>query len=418
MIKNSLVSAIIMSGFFSQPVIAQEQMDPEALFNEAMQYREDGEIFRAIELFETILKNQPELGRARLELAVSYHKTRKYAEAREQLTKVLNAPDTPEAVKLTVTAYLAQLTGDMKAAEKRTSSSVYLSVGLFSDSNINLGPDNNRDFPAFSVSAKESGTGSQLMISYAHRSRASKPLDLAGGLADFEWHTQATAYSKAHGSGDSDFNLGVISLSTGPAILKDKSWRAAFNIKLDKIYYGNDPYSDQLGINPVFTWILSEDMELSFGNTTTVIEHDDAAVDGLDGTSTIWDINASKFYPNQLIGVQAGIKYYDNGAEQSNLHYVGPEIYLGGQMPAWTDARAFLTLSGRKYDYQGPETGGNTRDETEISAVLGVSHDFRSGFLKSWTLNAQYTYSDSDSNIDAFDYDRNVFEVNLRRYFF
>jgi len=388
-----------------------------------MKYREDGELFKAIEIFETILSNQPGLNRARLELAVSYHLTRRFEDAKEQLTKVLNDPDTPEKVKLSITAYLAQLSGDIKTAAQRTTSSIYVSAGAFSDSNINLGPGNDvieiKDLPA--SAAEDSGSGGQFMFTYSHRSRASQALHMTGRIVDFEWLSQATAYSKAYTSGDSDYNLSVLTLNTGPALIAEEHWRAAFNFKLDKLYFGNDPYAEYVGINPLYTYSIMKDLEITFENSTTVREYDQAEDQGLRGTMTSWGIDLAKFYSNQGIGIQAGVKYHDNGAKEGRQHYTGAELYLGGQMPAWTDATTYLTLSGRDYRYKAADTAAGfteKRDETEVLAVLGVSHNFRTGMLKSWTLNAQYTYGENDSNLDEFTYDRNVFELNMRRYFF
>lgn len=420
MTRNPLALACMLACFSLPAANAAENIDPEALFNQAMQSREDGEVLTSIELLEYILQHQPELNRARLELAVSYHMTRRFEDARTQLNTVLQDPATPETVKLTITAYLAQLSSDIKAAANRSTSSIYISAGAFSDSNINLGPDNIRRFTSLDPSAeKQSSGGAQLMLSYAHRSRASQPLTIAKQLVDFEWLSQLTAYNKAYGSGDSDFNLGVISFNTGPALLSDQNWRAALNIKMDKIFFGNDPYADYLALNPLFTYNLTDDMELTLENTTTVREHDQDQ--GLDGTSRSWNINLARFYTKQLIGVQVGVKFHNNGADDPRLHYSGAEIYLGGQMPAWEDARSYLTLSSRDYRYKAPdgtESSSIKRDETELLAVVGVSHNFRSGALKSWTLNAQYTYTDNDSNLDAFSYDRDFFELNMRRYFF
>ena len=410
-----------------QPSFAEETLDPEALFEEAMQYREDGELFRSIEIFETILSNQPDLNRARLELAVSYHLTRRYEQAKEELTKVLNSPDTPETVKLSITAYLAQLSGDIKAIAERSKSSIYLSAGLFSDSNINLGPDSSaisNDLLTAPSQQEDSSHGIQLLISFANRSRASQPLQMGGGVVDFEWLTQATAYNKnyAEDASDSDFNLSVISLSTGPALVKNKSWRTALNFKLDKIFFGNDPYARFSGINPLFTYSLTPDLEVTIENETTIKEYDDKALDDtLKGTATSWALDVAKFYGKQNIGVQAGVKYHDNGAKAQFRHYTGAEVYLGGQMPAWKDARAYLTISSRNYEYGAADTAANfteTRDETETLTVLGVNHNFKAGSLKSWTLNAQATYTDNDSNLDEFKYDRTLVEVNMRRYFF
>jgi len=419
MIKKTLLTACLFTSLLTPIAYAEEAIDPETLFNEAMSYRQGGELFKAIEIFETILSNQPGLNRARLELAVSYHLTRRYNDAKAQLTQVLNDPDTPDEVKIAITAYIAQLSGDIKTAAQRSTSSMYLSAGLFSDSNLNLGPG--RDVTGVTPESLEnSGSGGQFMFSYSHRSRASQALHIGKSIVDFEWLTQATAYSKAYGSGDSDFNLSVLSLNTGPALIAENNWRAALNIKLDKLIFGNDNYAEYVGINPLYTYSIMQDLEITFENITTAREYDQLADQGLTGTQTMWGMDIAKFYAEQAIGLQAGVKYHDNGAKDGRLHYTGAEFYIGAQVPAWTDAQAYLTVSSRDYKYKAADTANNNdiRDETELLAVLGVSHDFRSGPLKSWTLNAQYTFTDNNSNLDIFTYNRNVFEVNMRRYFF
>ena len=420
MIKKTLTTACVLTSLLTPIAYAEEAIDPETLFKEAMSYRQEGELFKAIEIFETILSNQPGLNRARLELAVSYHLSRRYNDAKDQLTQVLNDPETPDKVKLAITAYIAQLSGDIKTAAQRSTSSVYLSAGLFSDSNLNLGPG--RDVTGVTPESLEnSGSGGQFMLSYSHRSRASQALHIAKSIVDFEWLTQATAYSKAYGSGDSDFNLSVFSLNTGPALIAEKNWRAALNFKLDKLLFGNDDYAEYVGINPLYTYSIMQDLEITFENITTARKYDQPEDQGLTGTQTMWGMDIAKFYARQAIGLQAGVKYHDNGAKDGSLHYTGAEFYIGAQVPAWTDAQAYLTISSRDYKYKAPDTANgftDIRDETELLAVLGVSHDFRQGPLKSWTLNAQYTFTDNDSNLRPFTYERNVFEVNMRRYFF
>jgi len=419
MISKILTPIFLCSTLFIQTTFAEEALDPETLFQEAIKYRQNGELFNSIEIFETILSNQPGLNRARLELAISYHLTRRYQDAKDQLTTVLNDPETPDEVKLSITAYLAQLTGDMKSAEERSSSSMYISLGAFTDSNINLGPA--KDIGITPENSENNGNGGQFMFTYSHRSRSSSALHINQSIADFEWQTQATAYNKAYTSGNSDFNVGVLSLSTGPALIAENSWRAAFNFKLDKIYFGNNAYANYVGINPLYTYSIKKDLEITFENITLAREYDETADQGLKGTLTVWGMDIAKYYADQAVGIQAGLKYHDNGADSGALRSTGGEIYLGGQMPAWKDARAYLTVSARDYRYKAADTANGfteKRDETEVLSVLGVSHDFRSGALKSWTLNGQYTYTKNDSNINEFTYDRNVVEINMRRYFF
>ncbi|VAW59259.1 hypothetical protein MNBD_GAMMA11-2625 [hydrothermal vent metagenome] len=424
MFRKTLTLACLCTALTVQTAHAEEAIDPEVLFSQAMEHRKSGELFTAIEMFETILNNQPGLNRARLELAVSYHLTRRYEDAKKQLTLVLDDPETPDEVKLTITAYLAQLTGDIKTTAERNTSSYYLSLGAFNDSNINLGPGKdirNIDPNIADKSLANSGSGGQFMLSWSQRSRARQAMHIGKSIVDFEWLTQATAYSKAYTSGNSDFNLSVLTLNTGPALIAEENWRAAFNIKLDRLYFGNEGYAKYFGINPLYTYSIMPDLEITFENTTTARDYDQPQDQGLRGTMTSWGIDLAKAFIGQSIGLQLGTRYHDNGAEDGALHFTGAEVYLGGQMPAWDSARSYLSISSRDYRYKAADINagfGDRRDETEIVAVLGISHDFRSGPLKSWTMNAQYSYTDNDSNIPQFVYDRNIFELNLRRYFF
>ena len=416
MIKGMAFTGLLLAWSLNAGAAEDQTVDPQQLFEQAMQLRDRGEVYNAIELLEAIISRQPGLGRARLELAVAYHNARRFEDARQQLIKVLNDPETPETVRLSITAYLAQLGSDEKLTQKRTSSSVYLSAGLFTDSNVNLGPSPET---ANVTSTETDGSGMAVTASVSHLSRAPEPLQINDRAVDMEWHSQATVYSKMYSGDENDFNVQVVSLRTGPALVDNDNWRGALNFNIDKVYFDGNPYSFNVGLNPSFALMFANDMELSFDMQTTVREYSSRAEQGLDGTANMLGIGLAKIYSKQSIGVQAGMRYHDNGAEAGHLEAQGAEIYISGQMPAWKDARTYLQLSSRDYDYRDadPVTGDPARDETETQAILGVSHDFASGPLKSWTLNSQLSYTENDSNLVIFDYDRTVFEVNMRSYF-
>lgn len=415
--RHSIAAIVLLTTLLPGLSHAEDATDPQVLFEEAMALRDSGKIFKSIDVFETILSKQPGLGRARLELAVAYHQARRYEDAKEQLEKVLNDPETPETVKLTVTAYLAQLTSDEKAAKKRTSSSVYVLTGLFTDSNVNLGPSTET---ATSSLKEESATGLVVMASYSQSSRASKPFEVNNKLVEMDWLTQATAYTKTYGGDKNDYNLQVLSLSTGPEFFTERSWRASANIKMDKIYFGDSPYAFNVGLNPAYTYSYSDTLDLRAEYLVTAREFMQDADDGLDGIASMLGFSIAKYFSDLTIGTEFGIRYHNNGARADQLHAKGGEVYLSGQYAAWKRGRIYAEAHARKYEYQGIDTAGGfteARDETETRLVLGVSHDLSGGSLKNWTLNGQYSHTRNDSNLSAFEYDRNIFEINMRRYF-
>lgn len=413
--KRMLVTSLILAMGWQLPVLAEEAVDPQALFEEAMQLRDSGQLFESISVFESILDRQPGLNRVRLEMAVAFYQLRRFADAREQLAQVLNDPETPETVKLTITAYLAQMGVDEKAGGDRTSSTVFVSAGVFSDSNVNLGPS--PETPNVNLT-ETSGSGVTAMASYSHVSRASAPYGINNKRADMSWNTQATVYSKVHTAEENDYNLHVLSLTTGPMLVAEKSWRAGLNFKVDRIFFDDNPYSFNLGLNPSFALIFG-DYEVLLENLTSVREYDAAVNQGLDGVAKMYGVGVTRFFDRQAMAVEAGVRYHSNGAKASHLYANGAEMYLGGQMPAWKDARAYVQLSSRDYDYATADTANSSvaRDETETRIILGMSHDFTDGMFKSWTLNAQAARTSNDSNLDVFEYDRDVVEVNMRRYF-
>lgn len=418
--KHMVSAALICALQFTAYAHAEEALDPERLFKEAMELRNSGQIIGSIKIFESIIRQQPGLHRARLELAVAYHQARQFQDARDQLTRVLNNPETPDTVKLAITGYLAQLGSDEKSAARRTSSSVFISIGAFNDSNVNLGPTSERP----GATLEKSGGGLIGMLSYSHVSRASQPIKAGESLINFEWNTQITAYDKSYTtSSESDFNLQVISLSTGPALISADNWELQLNIKADKVFFGSNPYSFNLGLNPVFILNLDDDLQVSIENLVTVREFSNINDKALDGVSKMYGLGVSKFFSQQTLGLDGGLRYHSNGADRGDLNATGVEIYLGAQAPIWAGARMYVELSSRQYKYASSEqavgSGPSTiiRDETEQRLVLGVSHDFKSSALKNWTLNGQLTHAENDSNDANFEYRRDIVEINLRRYF-
>ena len=395
MIKHTATAALFFALQLSPYVYAEEALDPELLFKEAMELRNSGQILDSIKVFENILNQQPGLNRARLELAIAYHQSRQFIKAKDQLNE--------------------------KTATKRTSSSVYVSTGIFNDSNTNLGPSSELN----GASPEKTGGGFIAMVSYSHVSRASRPVTSGDNPIDFEWHTQFSAYTKSYTSeSDSDFNLQVASLSTGPALVLADDWSLQFNFKADKVFFGGDSYSFNLGLNPVLSLSLDDDLQIRIENQTTVREFDNTSDQGLDGISKMYGVGVSKLFNKQTFGIDGGLRYHSNGADRGDLNANGVEVYMGIQAATKNaDSRTYLELSSREYDYTASELSVGTgpsaivRRETELVFTMGFSHDFKAKTLKDWTINAQITHTENDSNDTNFEYDQDIFEMNLRRYF-
>ncbi|MAY42127.1 MAG: hypothetical protein CMI05_07465, partial [Oceanospirillaceae bacterium] len=141
--RGSILSGVVLSVMASSVIAAdttEEQFDPEAFFKQGMKEREEGAPYKSIESFQTILSNKPALHRARLELAVAYMQTLQYQEAEQQAQAVLDDPQTPPSVRVSILAFLAQLKKDAEQLIPQHDHKFNLSAGILFDSNVNVGP--------------------------------------------------------------------------------------------------------------------------------------------------------------------------------------------------------------------------------------------------------------------------------------
>ena len=49
--------------------------------------------------------------------------------------------------------------------------------------------------------------------------------------------------------------------------------------------------------------------------------------------------------------------------------------------------------------------------------IAGVLHQLNGDILNGWVVRGEYVWTDNDSNIDVFDYDRSQVSVGLSRAF-
>ena len=115
--------------------------DPnQILFEKGMKALRSDQLFSAIEAFQQILSNAPDLHRARLELAVAYYRALDYDKARKAAEKVLKDPHVPPNVRVSILAFLAQVNEDQKKLDVPSRFTPFVSVGTMYDSNVNIGP--------------------------------------------------------------------------------------------------------------------------------------------------------------------------------------------------------------------------------------------------------------------------------------
>ncbi len=415
---HTLIAAGLLGLCLGSPlaVTAAGEEVTQKLFDEALEKRDTGDIFAAIDMLEALLSANPDLGRVRLELAVAYHQTGQYQAAMRELKTVLDAPDTPENVRLSILAYLGQVAKDEKKPEGQHYLSYYVKAGLLHNSNLNasqaIGTGLNPSSPTELASV-----GSDLVLNAAHRYARKHPLDLAGNTTAFEWRSQATFSSNVYNK-DNDFNLHVATVSTGPSFITPGRWRASAVLQADYIVLGDSTLATFVSFSPGIRFDLGDYRSLVLESSYTAHRYSDAANAGYDGSETLFGIGYAMYLPTAGTGFEIGLRDSNNDADDNAFSYDFDEFYAGGFTSLNTQSSLYMRAHAREYEYVAIDPNvGVIRDESETYVALGYNHDYQQGVLKGWTLNIEYSSVNSDSNADSLDYRRNLFSLNWSRYF-
>jgi len=408
-----LLAAMLMAAV---RVHAAESDLAQKLFDEAMEKRELGDVFAAIEIFEALLSARPGLNRARLELAVAYHQASRYQAAMRELQAVLDDPETPENVRLSILAYLGQVAKDEKKPEGEHHLSYYMKAGLLHNSNLNasqaIGTGLNPAAPVDIAS-----TGSDLVLNAAHRYSKKRLLNLAGNTTAFEWQSQATFSSNVY-SNNSNFNLHVATLSTGPVFITPGRWRVSALLQADQIVLGGSSLATFAAFKPAIRFDLGRYRSIMLESSYTTHRYSDIANAGYDGSELLFGIGYAMYLPAAATGFEFGLRDSSNDASDDAFSYDFAELHAAAFTSLGAQSSLYARLYSRDYDYVALDPGvGVIRSETENYFALGYNHDHQQGWLRGWTLNIEYSSVDSDSNADSLDYQRRLISVNWSRHF-
>jgi tetratricopeptide (TPR) repeat protein len=355
----------------------------------------------AIFSLQRLVVRRPAFSGARLELARAYYDAGDNELARIEFERLLDE-DPPENVRKTVDSYMEAI--NTKARTYIASTQYYIDFGAGYDSNAPAATDDNQ-FLTFTLGSnnleqssafgqvtlgalwnKPMSAKSQFMVSanIMHRSNPSAHfVDPSSATLGASWSRKSGAHMT---------NLGVTATASyldresnkqdyavnGSYLYKmNDSWR--FN---SFVRYGALRFEDQLEIQDVDQLMVGLGLEQfsdnSLFNVTVLSTSDEVQETG------------SKF-GNDGYGLQlSNTWYFDDGS------------------------RNFVNLSGSRTDYDEPFFGLEREDDI-YSFTVGRSW---AGFpSKDWTLTAQINYSEKDSSVDLYDYNRWEVGVFLRRIF-
>lgn len=421
--KSTLIisAALATMGTSALSCAADADQDQEKLFKEGLFQREQGNLFTSLEAFQTVLSNQPQLNRVRLELAVAYYRTMNFEESKRQAQLVLDDPKTPENVRLSVLTFLAQVKKDEEAfTAKRHAWEPSVSIGLMHDTNINVGPSSDvlpggLILGSSSLPIKDDAV--VLSAGITHRYQSPTPVKIGEKAARFVWQSQANYYRKGYLSRD-EFNLDVVTLATGPGWFVPNYWRAAVTGQVDYIRYGETELANFYSLTPSVTWEI-QNGEITWDAILQKRDFSRTVDAGRDSDYTATGVTLGKVFNAGKFALQGGVHVFQEDANLTHFSNDGTEIFLGANMLAWANGSVYGRASQKdvKYDGVEPFFAPLKRDETENRYEIGFNHDIKTGVLERWKLNGSFTHTENSSNISIYDYERDVTALNLSRTF-
>ncbi len=420
--RLTLIAAMVLGTCAAQAQGTADANAAEAQYRLGLYQRETGEPYSAIETLESLLSANPSLNRARLELAVAYYRTLNYARARAEAQRVLDDPRTPENVRLSVLSFVKQMELEQSIAQGKPHKwEINTSAGLLYDSNVNAGPDNailgssasglltlNSEF------LSKSDWGYTAQAGVQHTWQRPEPVRIGESTGRLQWISSINAYQKGYHN-YSDFNLGIISLATGPGLIVGQGMRGNLNLQVDHITFGGRELGLYTSLNPTIT------LRGLGGEITTDVLVSQRSFSRPTDAGRQGQLRSIGLSYGRLIGAQAsvqgGVRTFVENTREDRFSNQGHEVFVGGRIQ-WAGIDFFVRSAVRNARYDGVEPIFNvTRRELERRNEVGASYNFLEGWLEKWQLSATLSNVHNRSNVSLYGYDRDTAFINLGRTF-
>lgn len=416
--------AIVCAGL--SPAVANAQQAAttaasiEDQYRQGLYLRETDRPYSAAETLESLLQANPALNRARLELAVTYYRIDEFAKARAQAQQVLDDPKTPDNVRLSVQSFLTQLELDEKRLFGQPHKFEFSGVaGLVFDSNVTAGPTSTLLPNGFTLDASgkpKSDWGVDLQAGVTHTWQSPSPVRLGETSTRFNWTTSGSVYHRGYDQ-EKAYNLGVVTLATGPGLIARNGMRGNLNMQLDHITLGGENLANYWSISPSVALPVAQGefgLDYQYINRQYHREIDQ----GRDGHYRSIGLSYGHLSFNNRVAIQGGVRFSVEEDRDDRFSNNSSEPFIGAHWQAWNGGDLYGRLSHRHSIFKAPEALFDLiRHENENRVELGANHRFQGGWLDKWQWANSVTYIRNAANISLYDYRRTLFVTTLGRSF-
>lgn len=372
---------------------------------------EAGHVSLATLALERVLAVNPNNNIARFHLARAYFVLSDYDGARREFEMLLSMNPTA-GIRETVGQYLDAIAAREPAS--RTVITGFISAGLGNDSNVTGGPSTNPiiipalggpfTLPDSDLEDEDDYTDLAAGIDLVHRSSETGSIYAGGNLN-----------SRNYGDRD-ELDTQAINLRTGYQLaIGNQVVRAGINAS--SIDQDNEAYQENGGIDLEWRNTLAQRTQIGVVLSQTAYRHEEETFEDSDYDDTRLSLSALRVLGetgDKLVSAEIGFgqEKATNDRFDGDMDYY--EISLTGQIQFTDLHSAFALISYRDMEYDTENALFlKTRSESQTALVAGLVY----GLTTSLSIRTTVVISETSSNIELYDVDREDITVALRKDF-
>lgn len=365
---------------------------------------EMGDYESAVMAYERVLIAQPNLSRVKLEMARCFFHLKSYETAKQYFNEVLETKP-PDIVRKNIENFLAAI----DAAQTRHVFSGLVSTGITWDDNVRVSPADERISTIIGdvILTGESATPQDdriytttALMNHVYRFENNRML----------WKTTGLNYNGFYQFSD-DLDQNYFNLITGPEMRLGKYILEVQGV-LNQLYLSYDRYLGTCGLTTIASFAPKPSFLVNLGllgQQKDFYQDEDRDAFNVGATGNAFWI----FAPNRIgVGIAGESENADN--DLYSYHRYRINLRYDRLFPCGFNAFAGYRYQKTEYDEEEPMFAKKRSDDLNeiiagISKTLWRSDDSR----KILTAFISFTYTDSDSNIDLYTYDKNVVITSL-----
>jgi len=365
---------------------------------------ETGNYEMALMAFERILIAQPESVRIKLEMARTFHRLGLRDSARQYFEEVL-AAEPPPAVRRNIENFLA----DIDMAQQRQFFSGQISAAIDWDDNVYVAPANEVVDTALGEVVLQ-GKGAKPISDWLFNTTAVLNHKYQPPDSPYAWASSGAAYQALY-LNESELDTLFLALNTGPEI-HSKKYVLGLHGLANYLAIDWDRFLASAGLEIIFGRQLSPAALL---NVISKYENKKYyQIDDRDSNNFNLKAESIFLYGPNRIGIAAAGEIEDAEADVYSYKQGGALINYERILPYDLMIFGYYEYRYRVFEDDQPLFNKKRRDNLHYAGAGLSKTIWRSAdFSQNLALRFNYRYTKSDSNIELYEYDRNVASASL-----